>query len=496
MHVFTKLLVVFLLFFMMTVSAHGADEKGSAYYDFGVFAYEDGDYDDALKNLQQALQLNPSNPFYQHYLGKILFKLERYQDALVQFDAAVKVSPDVPGLKYDLASLYSKMEDYQKAAPIFMEVAAREPENVLAHYHAGISNFKLERYEEALPFLIAAAEISPTLKANGYYYAGICDLKLGEIDRAAERFIYVRDTADSAILQQNAVKWLQVVAQRRKSLRPYSLSFRLGRQYDDNVLLEPLEDQGLFTDEGDWVTRGFLTGRYSFWQNRNYSLDVGYNHYQTDYDHLDQYNLVAGTLSLFFKYRLPSYTLGFAYRPALYLIDFENYMLRQQLQPEVTKQWGENVLTRFSYSYYVNNHFQSKNRNGHTNEFSLEGYYSLPDKGWQMFGGLGYENHSASHPDNNYYQLRARLGISMPVVWDVALTATCGYSDREHDSVDSVYAVTREDRKWQASLSLSRKFIYDWLNIIGELQYTKNNSNILNFEYRRNTATIALVATY
>lgn len=496
MHVSIKLLVIFLFSLLITASAHGAEEKGRAYYDFGVFAYEDGDYEDALKNLQQALQASPANPFYQHFLGKILFKMERHQEAMVQLDAAFKADPKISGLRFDLASLYSKMGDYSKAAPLFMKVAASEPANVMAQYHAGISNLKLERYERALPFFIKAAEASSTLKANGYYYAGICYLNLAEFDKAADRFAYVRDNADSAVLKENAGKWLQVVAKRQKSARRYSLFFRLGRQYDDNVLLEPLDDQDLFADEADWVTTAAFSGWYFFMGQQKYSLDVGYSHYQTDYDQLDEYNLVSGTLSVAFKCSLPPYTLGFAYRPSLYRIDSENYMIRQQFQPEVSRKWGDNILSRLSYSYFVNNHFQSKNRDGHTNDLSLDGYYYLLDKGWQIFAGLGYENHSASHPDNYYYLLKAKLGISVPVVWDMSFSAICKYSDREHDYVDSVSLVTREDRKWQGTVSLSRRFIYDWLNITGEFQYIKNNSNFLGFEYKRTTGTIFLAATY
>jgi len=39
-------------------------EKGRGFYDFGVFAYEDREYDAAEKNFRKALQCAPGNPLF------------------------------------------------------------------------------------------------------------------------------------------------------------------------------------------------------------------------------------------------------------------------------------------------------------------------------------------------------------------------------------------------------------------------------------------------
>ena len=164
---------------------YAEEEKGGAYYDFGVFAYEDGDYEDAETNLLMALRFNPDDPFCNHFLGKTYLKMERYQKAENCLNKAWKVNPDMSGLGYDLAFLNYKMSDYLRAAELFVEIATEDPPNVLAHYHAGISLYKLERFGKALNYFISAAEMSPSIKANGYYYAGICYWKMGEIEKAA-----------------------------------------------------------------------------------------------------------------------------------------------------------------------------------------------------------------------------------------------------------------------------------------------------------------------
>ncbi len=83
----------------LIVTGEDEGEEGRAYYDLGVFAYEDGDYEDAENNLTKALEFNPFNPFYNHYLGKTYLKKERYQEAENYLTIAWKISPDIPGLR-------------------------------------------------------------------------------------------------------------------------------------------------------------------------------------------------------------------------------------------------------------------------------------------------------------------------------------------------------------------------------------------------------------
>jgi hypothetical protein len=58
---------------------------------------------------------------------------------------------------------------------------------------------KQKKYDKALDRVLAAAEMSPTIKANGYYYAGLCYWKMGQADQTVEKFEHVRDHADSEL---------------------------------------------------------------------------------------------------------------------------------------------------------------------------------------------------------------------------------------------------------------------------------------------------------
>jgi tetratricopeptide (TPR) repeat protein len=197
------LITVFVLFMCLSVNAQ--EEQGRAYYDLGIFAFEDEEYDAALENFKKALSFSPNNPYFNHYLGKTYMKMELYDEAENHLDRAWEIDPSVEGLKYDYAFLNYKMSNYEKSADLFVEIVEEDPSNVLAQYHGGISLYKMKRYSDALNYFLNASEKSPTIKTNGYYYAGICYRKMGKDKEAVEIFKYVRDNAELPSLKEYVI---------------------------------------------------------------------------------------------------------------------------------------------------------------------------------------------------------------------------------------------------------------------------------------------------
>lgn len=487
--------ILFLCTVLLSASLAYGQEAGQAYYDFGVFAYEDGDYEGAEKNLKKALEYNPDNPFYNHYLGKTYLKTERYQEAESYLNRAWEVDPDIAGLRYDIAVLNFKISNFTRSADLFAEIVKEDPSNVLSHYYAGISLYKQKQYGKALDYFIGAADRSPSIKANGYYYAGICLLKMGDVEAAIKKLEYVREHAVQESLRKNALRWLEAIEEQKKALKPYSVYLKVGLQYDDNVLLEPL-DEDRPTDEDDVLGVGYFSGRYNFVNRQSYTLGAGYSHYQTLYDDLGRFDLVGSIFHFYGKYRLQPFIFALSYLPHYYWLEHDSFLARHQLRPEITWRVNQRLFTKLSYSYYRDNHFQDNNRDGHTNEVFLDAAYAIGDKKGHLFGAIGYEDRTASHPDQYYEELKARLGISLNIPLGLNLTLTGKYYDQDYDNVDSSFGVKREDKKYYGSVSLSHRLFFDWLSIQGEYNYTKNDSNISDYEYKRNVATLSLIARF
>jgi len=487
------ILVIPVVLFMFLQA--NAEEGGSGYFDLGVFAYEDGDYQNAESYLKKALESNADNPYYNHYMGRTYLMTEDYKAAEQYLSRAWKLDPDISGLKYDRAMLNYRTSKYSAAADLFTEIVDEDPSNVLAQYHAGISLLKQRKYDRALDRVLAAAEMSPTIKPNGYYYAGVCYWKMGQADKAVEKFEYVRDHADSEILRENALTWLRTIEEEKKVRKPYSLYLKVGYGYDSNVTLDPL-DEDVFSDEDDYFTRVHFSGKYNVINGKDLVLGAGYSHYQSWYNDLDEYDLIGSLFNVYAKYRLRPFTLGLSYQPSYYWLDQDSYLRRHKVKPEVVWEWKDTLSTVLSYAYSDNEYFQDEGWSGDRHEGYLDAYYSILDKMGHLFAGIGYEDNDATSPDQDYGWLKTRAGALFHLPWKLELNIKGQYQNKQYDNTDSYYGIEREDDKYYGAVSLDREIFYQWLAIGAEFSYTKNNSNISAYEYDKYVSALYLRARY
>lgn len=492
--IFFIVLSIFIVFIACPVYAE--NDEGRSYYDFGVFAYEDGDYKSAEDYFTTAVEFNPKNALYQYHLGKTYLKTERYDKAEQHLSQAWASDKNIPGLKYDLAYLRYKTEKYADAARFFMQTAQEDSTNVLANYYAGLSLMKLDPplYKDAAGYFVAAARKSPTIGGNGYYYAGLCYQKAGDLNAAVEMFEKVKQDPQSQNLKENADKWIEAIKKKQKALQPYSLYLKAGRRYDSNVRLEPL-DIDIYPNESDWVNLLYFSGKYDLLKQESFTLGVGYSHYQSWHDDLSEYNLTGSIFNLYTTWYIAPFMIGFSYQPAYYWLDTESYLRQHRFKPEITWQADERLALRCSYTYDDNSYFDDDNRTGHAQEIATDVYYKIFNGKGYLFAGLAYEDYSA-RGDQSYAEAKARAGISLDTIWEINASLIGKYSARRYDEPDNVYHVEREDDKYNAGLALSRKLYQDWLSILVELSYTKNKSNINDYEYDKLMTTLSLTLSY
>jgi hypothetical protein len=157
---------------------------------------------------------------------------------------------------------------------------------------------------------------------------------------------------------------------------------------------------------------------------------------------------------------------------------------------------SNNLSTRVSYNYYLIDNVQDNGRDGHTNEPVLDVYYNLKQMKMLLFCGIGYEVSFPSHRDQDYRQLKTKLGVSAKLPWQFNLNITGKYSNKRYENVDSIIDIRRKDSKYYGAISLSRVFYYDWLSIIADFNYTKNDSNVNIYDYERQVATLSLSIKY
>lgn len=475
-------------------------DSGAVYYDLAVFSFEAGDFQEAEKFLTKALSERPDDAYVHFYLARTHLKQERLTEAEQMFHSAWALDPDIPDLAYDMGMLYQKMEKHDQALASFETVLAEDPAHVTALYHAGTSRFMLGQYQGAIDYLVRASDLSESVRPAAAYYAGICHFRLSEFDQALSKFDYAASAADTITLRQDAENWARITRVQLGRDKPWRLYARAGWLYDDNVQLAPL-DSDRFTEESDDAGVLFFSGRYVMTGTDALDFGIGYSHYQTFYRDFDDYNLIGCIPEVFSEYRLDRVTFGLAYIPAYYWVDVESYLMQHQARPEIRYRLTDNDEIGFAYSYARNNYFSDSRRDGHAHEFTLNYLRGLETVNGYLFCTAGYQDNTASHPDEYFTEMFGRAGVYASFFERFGFRVQGEYNDKNYDNRDSFHRVKREDARYGASAMLSWKSPAEWLEVSMEYTHTRNDSNIAVlgkdiYDYRRNTVGLFLAADF
>ena len=479
-----------LLWLSLPVSAL-AGSAGQTNYDLGVFALDEGEYDAAANYFTAAITQEPDNPYYHQYLGKAHLAAEKPAEAIAPLEAAWKLNPTIKDLQYDLAIANYESGNYARAEELFSDLVAQEPDNVLARYYLGMTYFKQDRYGDALPPLLQAGDANESIKDNSYYFAGISHFKNDQPTEALDKLGYVESQAASEKLRHSARKWEEVIRAQQARNSRYNIYMKLGFEFDDNVRLDSV-DESLGGDKDDVATKAYLSGKYKFINTLDRKLGLGYTHYQTWYAELTEFDLTASVISLFYQQRLnQKWYVSFNYLPSHYWVDGDHYLFRSQLSPTLLYRFSDTKGVRLSYNYIENDYkVDDGARSGLGQEFKVDYITMLFNKNGDLIVGTLYEFQNADDPAYDYDLFRAHFAFSyvLPREWKMAVKGI--YYHKDHDNT------ARKDDRYSIGFELTRPFFYKWLSVQAEYNYTRNDSNEAEYDYKKNVAGLSLVTEF
>ncbi len=491
--VFVYVLVLSPLFFSLSIYA--SDGKGAAYHDLGIFSLESGEFGTAEKQFMRAIEAEPDNPYYRHSLGRVYLKTGKYQEALLCFKKIMKKNPEIIGLKFDMAFAAYKLEDYKKAATIFTEIADEDPKDALSRYHAGMSIYKSERYTEAPGHLIRASRMSPSLRPHCRYTIGVCNYKTDKLKEALDMFTLVVDDPEAGELKNKARDWINAVRKKQKAAKPWSLYAKLGRRYDDNVRLDPL-DKDIEGDESDYITSFNFSGKYSFLKKNRFSAGVGYVHYQIMHDSLGEFDLAGAMFKLFAQYRMSPFDFKLTLSPSQYWLDSDRYQRRYEFKPEASWKISDTITTHFAFRFSDDTNFKEDGESGELLGFFLKTRIKVPKISGHVFGGAGWETFDANQMDESLKAWKAKAGLFVGLPMDFDLSVSAEFSDNKYKIDADCNCEKRDDEKWHGNLSISRHIVYEWLRFTGAYGFTKRKSNYIDKRYERNKITVSLAVRF
>ena len=159
----------------------------------GCLNLERGDLDEAERFHRQSLELAPGFVEGWVHLGFLAVQRGREPEAREWFQKALAAEPDSPRTRQTIADLYFKEEDYANARTYYEEALEMTPHHFTAMVQAGVCSLRLGDYEAAADFFQRAQLIQPDAWIPPYNLACAQALAnniapaLESLEKAAER---------------------------------------------------------------------------------------------------------------------------------------------------------------------------------------------------------------------------------------------------------------------------------------------------------------------
>ena len=150
---------------------HNAD----FHHELATLYYQKGRFDDAMKELQIALDLKPDFAGAHKNLAVLLIKKNRFDDALRELQTAIMLKPDFAEAHNDLGSFYvnrDRLDEGMKELQLALKLKPDFPE---AHKNLATAHLGRNRLDDALKELQIAIKLKPDFAEAyndlGYVYA-------------------------------------------------------------------------------------------------------------------------------------------------------------------------------------------------------------------------------------------------------------------------------------------------------------------------------------
>jgi tetratricopeptide (TPR) repeat protein len=328
-----SLALIFSVFCLCSASVFSADvSEVDKELKSGILSLKIGDYEDALESFRNALYLDPINADAYYYLGKTYAEMQEFPEAVSNYQKALKLNPELTKTYFQLGVAYYNLKQYSLALESFSLAEQYSPDDAMAYYYKGATYYGMKRYYKSVEPFAKVRELDPMLAVLSYYWQGVSLFQQGLYLEAEFPLLKVRQLSADSQLGKSAGEFLAAI---EKRTNPFGFKASLGIEYDDNVTLQPVdEDISDVSDKEDEraVVNLKFTGKKFFDAGE---FNASYSFYQSLHQDLTEYNVQGHTGTLYFASNLRPFQPLIQYSYDYYFVDNDEYLEKHTLTPSV-----------------------------------------------------------------------------------------------------------------------------------------------------------------
>ena len=136
-------------------------EDASLYFDRAKVFVEQEDYDAAIEDLEQAIELDSLQPQCYHLLADVYMDYYRSKDALIVMETVAAIFPERIPTLLKLSETQLILKKYHASLLTVAQIMTISPDNAEAHFMKGMNFRGLDEKERAINAFQAATELNP-----------------------------------------------------------------------------------------------------------------------------------------------------------------------------------------------------------------------------------------------------------------------------------------------------------------------------------------------
>ena len=196
-------------------AAQDTTENLSVIYVVRGEAYKDkGDYDDAIRDFNETIRLNPNYERAYYDRGNAYKKKRDYDRAIQDFNEAIHLNPNYEIAYYDRGNAFIDKNDYDRAILDFNEAIHLTPNDANAYNNRGVAYHRKNDYGHAIQDYNQAIRLNSNY-AIAYAGRGYAYFAQSNLTGATADFMHTISGASSSNAAVYAVLMLHVIMKRQ-----------------------------------------------------------------------------------------------------------------------------------------------------------------------------------------------------------------------------------------------------------------------------------------
>lgn len=205
-------------------------------YQEGVNKYEAGNYEGAVEDFNQAIELDPKNALAYNKRGDAYYRLGDYEQAQADSSQAISLNPQDANAYFDRGFAFSELGKYKEAIADYTQAIKLNSKDAYAYYGRGLARTQLKDNKGAIGDFNKAIALKPQY-TEAYLQRGILRRRLRQRIEAIQDFdtvIKINPSDAKAYYQRGLTQ--SINKQKYAALKDYTDAININPKYIEAYL--------------------------------------------------------------------------------------------------------------------------------------------------------------------------------------------------------------------------------------------------------------------